>query len=542
MAPISDWKPLHRNPTQNPTQNPTAATTAKEPRIHIHASPASQAPFTPQAIFTPQASTAAAALQPGTASAAAFIPSTPSVPFTYHPASVLADEAELRVLLGNDLQKGRGWEAESAVIRFVSPDGQTFSMNMEQLSTHLLLLGGIGNGKTTVFNQIIEPLRRNMRPEDVMVILDTKGDFYEKFYRPGDVVIGNSNQYEHVSSVWNIYGEVMGRMPQSGEPYRYQRKWDVNVKEIMKTLFKDRRSASQPFFADAAADLIATKIISDLREGDLSKMHTHKLKEFFMSAQVEDYDRYVLNPANRDFASRKEYYGDGTSPQALAVFAYINSMVSDCMIGVFGDEEGSGREFAMRDLVRRKGRRVIFVEYDLSVGEILGPMYRLLYDQALKEALGRSANDSGRETGNVFLICDEVRVAGQLSHLENALNYGRSLGVKVIAGLQSVDQIYDIYGTEKGKVILSGFSNMFCFRTGDAETRQFISEHFGKNYSNVNYWIDGADRPPVQREGHVVESWDVQRLERGMAIVDLWSPKPHHPFVFRFPDYRRGLS
>ena len=49
------------------------------------------------------------------------------------------------------------------------------------LSRHMLLLGGIGTGKSNAFNHIIRNTRSNLTNEDVMIIFDTKGDFYKEF-------------------------------------------------------------------------------------------------------------------------------------------------------------------------------------------------------------------------------------------------------------------------------------------------------------------------------------------------------------------------
>ena len=85
----------------------------------------------------------------------------------------------------------------------------------------------------------------------------------------------------------------------------------------------------------------------------------------------------------------------------------------------------------MRNAVRGKGGRAIFVEYDLAVGETLAPVYRLLIDQALKEALSRNEN-----TGQVYVIADEFKLLPKLQHIDDALNFGRGLGVRVVAGIQ----------------------------------------------------------------------------------------------------------
>ena len=56
------------------------------------------------------------------------------------------------------------------------------------------------------------------------------------------------------------------------------------------------------------------------------------------------------------------------------------------MLSACFDEKGM---FSIRNFVRKKGGRILFVEYDISIGETLAPIYSLLFDLALKEALGR---------------------------------------------------------------------------------------------------------------------------------------------------------
>lgn len=441
-------------------------------------------------------------------------------------------ERDMEVLLGQDLRRGKPGVSRDALLTFYTEDGQAFSVSREQLSMHFLLIGGIGSGKTNVFYQFIGPIRRKMTLRDIMIIFDTKGDYETEFpKRPQDILIGNGPEYQSRSAIWNIYGEVMGELLDPSKPYVYKKEWESNAREIIKTMFKSRRSSTQPFFADAAADLIALKMIQVMRHGDFSEMHTYKLKEFFANATVEAYDSYVLGEPG--FAYAKQYYGDGTTPQALAVFAYINSMISDCLIGIFGDRS-SGPEFAMRELVKNKGNRVVYVEYDLRMGEILGPIYQLLYDQALKEALGRSEN----ERGDIYLMCDEMKMLGELNHIDDGLNFGRGLGVKIISGLQSVEQLYDIYGDHRAKAIMAGFSNMICFRTADHNTREYVSEYFGRNYTQIPIWHDGKLKEYYQRESHIVEHWHIQRLRRGQAVVGLWQDPPAEPFLVRFKKYQ----
>ena len=219
-----------------------------------------------------------------------------------------------------------------------------------------------------------------------------------------------------------------------------------------------------------------------------------------------------------DTRSLLSYIGDGSSNQALGVFGELNSMISEYFIGMFATSQ-PGREFSMRRAVRGKGGRKIFVEYDLSVGETLTPVYRLLVDQALKEALGR-----GEEERNcrVYLIADEFKLLPKLQHIDDALNFGRGQGVRVVAGIPSIDQLYDIYGKEKGAVISS---------------REYIERRFGKNVGAYVYNSRYLDEPlPRERDGNTVEEWDQLELGLGQAIIGLGDVPP---FLFEFADYEK---
>ena len=49
------------------------------------------------------------------------------------------------------------------------------------MSKHILLSGGTGSGKTNAFYLILDQLKSKMTQNDVMIIFDTKGDYYNKF-------------------------------------------------------------------------------------------------------------------------------------------------------------------------------------------------------------------------------------------------------------------------------------------------------------------------------------------------------------------------
>ena len=180
--------------------------------------------------------------------------------------------------------------------------------------------------------------------------------------------------------------------------------------------------------------------------------------------------------------------------------------------------------------VRKKGGNVLFIEYDLRFGQSLTPIYRLLIDLALKEALGRT-DPSKPAVGNVYLFFDEFRLLPHLQHIDDGVNFGRSLGVKIFAGIQSVEQIYELYGESRGRNILTGFSNLFAFRTFDPSTMKYIRERSGHNVVLDSYIASDQTLKQQTREAYTVEDWDLYQLDVGEAIVSLAFGDP---FKFHF--------
>ena len=401
----------------------------------------------------------------------------------------------------------------------------SFGLGEDILSKHMMLVGGTGCGKSTLFYHIIKQLKQKMTADDVMIVFDSKGDFYSKFFNPStDCVIGNSQQYYQQSQRWNIFKEILA----DG--------WDerqilLNTQEICKALFEERtkNNSSNPFFPNAARDLLSAILVATVRLGEGDKQfcaesfYNNRIREFLDSSSGESLCQYL--DGYNDMRSVLSYI-EGDSAQSQGVLAEMFSVVRDVFIGVFS-EKG---KFSMRDFVRKKGGRTLFIEYDLAIGSVLTPVYKMLFDLALKEALGRT-----KSQGNVYFICDEFKLLPNLQHIDDGVNFGRSLGVKVFAGLQSIEQLYEIYGPSRGKNLAAGFSSILAFRANDVTTREYISSLHGKNMVLEQYRMLNNSMVEEKRMGSTVEDWDLNSLKVGEAIVGLpFAP----PFRFYFEMFR----
>lgn len=393
------------------------------------------------------------------------------------------------------------------------------------LSKHTLLIGATGTGKTNTFYYFIEQLKKQMTSNDVMIVFDTKGDFEKKFFSKSDIILGNSAKYKDVSEKWNLYKEIVVDGIDDNNV-------QMNTNEITYSLFKDAmEKTNQQFFPSAARDLLASIILAHIKAG---KNDIEFRKLAFNNKALKTYlDNLTptkiikLLSISHDLSSVLSYIGDGSSNQALGVIAEMQNVIRKILIGSFAQD---GR-FSVRNFVRQKGGKTLFIEYDLSVGDTLTPIYRLLFDLALKEAMGRSKTE-----GNVYLICDEFKLLPNLQHIEDGVNFGRSLGVKVLAGIQSIEQLYEIYGESKGRNIASGFSSVYAFKSNDSVTREYISNLYGKNIILEQYKGSNNTLVEEKREGKTVEDWDLNNLQIGQAIVGL---PFNQPFIFKFDEYLR---
>ena len=406
----------------------------------------------------------------------------------------------------------------------------TFAIDDPSVFKNTLLLGGAGSGKTNVMNQFVAQTRSwnyyDNSEDSICLIFDTKGDYirHRNFYQTGDYILANDRTFRDRSAVWNIFDEILidGKQPID---------YEVNAREIASVLFKDRGSKTQPFFANAARDIFANTLIYFIRRRRdnpsrwRDKLHNKYLVTFLMGTAPSQFAKYFqLYP---DMHGLISYIGDGTSNQALGVFGELRSMLYDCFQGVFAREPDTCHpSFSIRQAVRQKGNKAIFILYDLSIGETMTPIYRLLVDLALKESLGGSTN------GRTHIFLDELKLLPKITHLEDALNFGRSKRVSVTAGLQSIGQIYEAYGKEAGQVILGGFGNVIAFRMPDYESREYVSKLFGPNVMSYRYYNLSNTPIDKERQGFTVEQWDLQNLKPGQAVVGLASQAT--PFSFCF--------
>ncbi len=430
------------------------------------------------------------------------------------------------VIHGNSISLTPVQKTKAGYIRVNGSNQEKLILNEDLFSKHFMLLGATGSGKSNFMYHVINQTKSIMTNDDVMIVFDTKGDYYNRFYNNNkDFVISASKEYKQISVIWNVFKEIVADGSEFDD-------LEFNINEISWSIFVDviEKNKSQPFFPNAARGIFSAILSYIVRLGNGEKKFKNKyfnnnaLKNFFDRAYAKKINDMLIQEV--DLNSVRNYIGDGTSAQALGVLAEMQSVIRDIFVGTFA-KKGT---FSMREFVRSKGGRTLFIEYDLAKGSTLIPIYRLLFDLALKEALGRSHSN-----GNVYIFCDEFKLLPHLTHIEDAVNFGRSLGVKVCIGLQSIEQLYEGYGEFRGRNIAAGFSSLFAFKMNDNVSREYVVGRYGKNLKLEQYKSFNNPINQSIRDGNTVEDWDLTNLSVGEMVVGLANEVP---FKFKCELYK----
>jgi type IV secretory pathway TraG/TraD family ATPase VirD4 len=387
------------------------------------------------------------------------------------------------------------------------------------LGTHVLFLGGIGTGKTNGMKQIVRQLRANSQADDVFIFFDTKGDFLRNFRRPGDAVISNDPDADPDGVRWNLFRDLP----------RDPRHREEEIYEIATAIFSDELygAGQNMFFAAAARDIFA---------GVVTAMADQPNSNDELRTELEAPAAQLYELLDKPGMSGTARYLEGNENTANSILAFLQLTLRKSFSGAFR-ERG---DFSVRDFVRNRGGRALFIEYDIAVGNSLLPIYRVLIDTAIKEALGFGRSrlrDHARVPDNFYFILDEFALLPRLSHISDGVNFGRELGLKFLVATQNVNQVLGGYSGELGQSILSGFGTIFAFRLPDEASRTLLRQRYGRNRKKVattaSVRHEGVQEIVV--EGNVIEDWDMSGLEKGHCIAAL----PHGaPFLLQFAEFK----
>lgn len=355
------------------------------------------------------------------------------------------------------------------------------------------LLGATRSGKTEALKILAYQMLLD-RQDTPIVVYDHKSELRHWFrdtLDEDDVVVLSADKSVSTHT-WNLFGEV--------ESYR-------DAREIARLLSPDD---GHPFFSKASQGILAGCIWYVHREAQTQgKRATNEhLLNFIRTLDVEQVEQ--MAGAYTALESLTTYVSEDSHKQSAAVLATTLTYVEEVLEGDFGAQ---GR-FSLAEFFDNPRGRVLIIDYDGL--ETTKPAIRCLLDRSIAHAM-----DDNRPAR---LLLDEFAQVPRLSRLDELVNVGAGRDVQSVLALQSVSQLYDVYGREKGTAVVSGLRSQILLRTDDTESKDFVREAIGTEWQEreqLDYDDDGEVKGTESErvEKHAFARGELSNFAPGEAVV-----------------------
>lgn len=379
---------------------------------------------------------------------------------------------------------------------------------------HFLVCGSTGSGKTNLIHNILKQVNNNNNPA---MVIDTTGEMIAKYYNParGDIIF---NPLDARGTNWDFWKDCCfsyGSSSYDDIPDR--------LKKFSAILFHFKRSQgvinSDPFW-DQAAEKLFNSIVTTL-----ASYHNPSYKElYYMTNTAEIKELRALlgsTPAMR-------YLSDDGKGVASSVAAVLST--SSAPLSYLRDDEENFSLIEYFNGVAAGKKAWIFFSSPAHQRELLMPLIACLTELATSLLMEQGPNHQRR----FWVVIDELASLGNLPAIDTLMSEGRKYGACVVAGLQSINQLYKNYGQFAGSTIFGQFATKFFFRTDEPVIAKMISNMCGiqilhqqkQNISfGANEFRDGQSYTEHQQRKHLVEYSDIASLKVGECFVLLPVPE-----------------
>jgi len=317
---------------------------------------------------------------------------------------------------------------------------------------HILMVGTVGAGKTQAMYHLLDTIRTR---GDIAIIYDIAGTFIPSFYHPefGDRIL---NPLDRRSARWSPWAEIANA---------------ASADRLAASLIPSPHGPNQ-FFSDAARAIFSTglRILQDA--------HPRTVLELFRLLVIAGRAEKQRHFAGTEIA---KFYDPEAGRTAAAIDVTAANYVRSLR---FLQADAGTDDFSLSEFVASADRAIatntaqpwLFIGSRRREHDALRPLITCLLDSAIAAALSLPENLDRR----IWIFLDELDSLQQLPSLSAALQEGRKYGICVVAGLQDLQQLMDVWGKERGEAILSMFNTAAIFRLNSVFSAEYASKVLGE--------------------------------------------------------------
>lgn len=315
--------------------------------------------------------------------------------------------------------------------------GSSYSIPKRLESSHILLMGDTGSGKSSAIRQI---LRQVEQRGDSAIVYDPAMDFVGEFYSPerGDLVL---NPLDARCPWWDLKGELSGS----------------EIAMTIAAAMLPEKEFEKSFFTDAPRRVLARLLLSQPTPADL--VH-------WMSDPEEITERMKGTP-------QASLVDPGAPAQRAGVLSSLNLIADSLELLPAGEPFKSGFSTADWKTTRK---RWVFLTSSAAYREKLLPLHSVWLDLFILRMMEPCADAKAKP---VWFVLDELASLNKLPQLHAAVTENRKYGNPVVMGLQGKSQMEKRYGKD-AEAMLSQPATKIFLKTSEPRAAKWVSDAIGE--------------------------------------------------------------
>lgn len=315
--------------------------------------------------------------------------------------------------------------------------GGSYTIPKRLESSHILLMGDTGSGKSSAIRQI---LRQVQERGDSAIVYDPAMDFVGEFYSPerGDLIL---NPLDARCPWWDLKGELSS----------------PEIAMTIAAAMLPEKEFEKAFFTDAPRRVLARLLLSQPSSADLVR---------WMSDPNEITERVKGTP-------QASLVDPGAPAQRAGVLSSLN-LIADSL-ELLPSSSPYNRSFSTAEW-RTGRRRWVFLTSSAAYREKLLPLHSVWLDLFILRMMEPCADAAAKP---VWFVLDELASLNKLPQLHAAVTENRKYGNPVVMGLQGKSQMEKRYGQD-AEAMLSQPATKIFLKTSEPRAAKWVSDAIGE--------------------------------------------------------------
>jgi type IV secretory pathway TraG/TraD family ATPase VirD4 len=349
-----------------------------------------------------------------------------------------ADERRIgRRIKGAEKTSARAFSKGADGIAFRQVSGPTVVIPRSLETSHILLAGDTGTGKSRLIREVLGTVERR---GETAIVYDPALEYAPEFYRPerGDVIL---NPVDARCPYWTPGDEVLS---------------DVEALTLATALIHEEETGAGQFFTTNSRLLLAFLLTFKPTADQLVRWLTH----------ADVLDKMVIGTPHQNTLAVGMKGAGGQRAAILGTFVKVAYAMQLCPT----QADCVGRWSAVEWAKQRKGW--LFITSTPETRATLTRLHTLWLDSLILRLMGHPHRQQ------TWLVLDELSTLNKLPQLHTAVTEGRKSGLAMVIGFQGRAQMESRYGKD-AETMLSQPATKIFLRASDAKAAEWASKTIG---------------------------------------------------------------